>query len=387
MERGKDDISPGRAHTDESLGAERATSDSDSLALEANSRRELDDLIEIDRILADSRLLKFRTHADSALARERSESPAPSNAVAIERLLADQEKKTERASSDARMKRERLRSDNAVESERLKQKSLRIEQETRRQATDEQLSTERHGADVTAIALEKALDALAQLQVEQVRRDDVLGIVMHDLRSPLSIISMNASMIVAATQEPATRKGILAVTRGAARMERLLMDLLDVARIQSGTLRLSSSPYDLCALLREVRGSYGILFAERDIEFNVDIPSEEIVVSFDHDRIVQVLSNLLGNAMKFTPAGGSVRLSVERNPGHVEVTLRDNGPGIPAEALPCVFQRFWQVEGGSRRGLGLGLHICEQIIQAHGGRIWVESEPGKGATFHFTLPA
>ena len=108
---------------------------------------------------------------------------------------------------------------------------------------------------------------------------------------------------------------------------------------------------------------------------------------FDYDRIVQVLSNLLGNAMKFTQSGGAVALHVERQAELLVFTVRDNGVGIPQASLPHIFERFWNIDSDTRRGIGLGLYICENIIQAHGGTIGAESEPGKGATFRFSLPA
>jgi signal transduction histidine kinase len=169
-------------------------------------------------------------------------------------------------------------------------------------------------------------------------------------------------------------------------MERLLMDLLDVARIQSGTLHIFKQPHDVRALVLEVLNSYGPLFTQRGIAFTIDTPGDSIVFPFDHDRVVQVLSNLLGNAMKFTPRGGAVGLRIERQPDMVEFALEDNGQGIHPAALPHVFERFWQIDQEGRRGLGLGLHICEKIVQAHGGAIRAESELGKGSTFLFTLP-
>jgi signal transduction histidine kinase len=120
--------------------------------------------------------------------------------------------------------------------------------------------------------------------------------------------------------------------------------------------------------------------------FAAEGPDTPLIVAFDHDRIVQVLSNLLGNAMKFTPRKGSIDLHLERRGDQVEFVVRDSGPGIHPDVLPHVFERFWQVDVNTRRGLGLGLYICEKIVQAHGGRIWVESDFGHGATFRFTLP-
>jgi signal transduction histidine kinase len=120
--------------------------------------------------------------------------------------------------------------------------------------------------------------------------------------------------------------------------------------------------------------------------FSVGVPIPAIVAFFDRDRIVQVLSNLLGNALKFTPREGAVHLHAVRGEGQIEFVLRDSGPGIHSTALPHVFERFWQIDSDTRRGLGLGLYICEKIVALHGGRIWAESEFGNGATFRFTLP-
>lgn len=386
MERTRQRIAAGRAHTDASLGAERATSDADRQLQTKNARQELDDHIEIDRLIADSRLVKLRKIADGALAKERYETPAPNAAVQKERTLADQSKNVERKLDDAILRKERARSDEAVESERRKQNIVNAELDTRRVTTDEQLSIERRNADIGATDLAESMDALAQSAIEQARRDDLLGIVMHDLRSPLSIISMNASFIAEVSQDAQTKERVRCIQRGAARMERLLMDLLDVARIQSGTLRIAKERHDICAMLREVSSSYSPLFEERDIAFTVAVPATAIMLAFDHDRIIQVLSNLLGNALKFTAKKGSVALSVEQLPDQVCFALKDDGPGISPDAIPHVFERFWQIDNGTRRGLGLGLHICEQIVQAHRGRIWLESELGKGAAFYFTLP-
>jgi len=185
------------------------------------------------------------------------------------------------------------------------------------------------------------------------------------------------------TFKPALARPIMSAV---ARMERLLTDLLDLARIESGTLHIIKRRLDIGQLLSEVLHSYAPMFSARGIAFNIVVPAGAIVLSFDHDRMVQVLSNLLVNAMKFTPHGGNVTLQVERQAQLALFSLSDTGPGIPADALPHVFERFWQIDSDTRRGLGLGLHICEKIIQAHEGRIWAESEPGNGATFRFTLP-
>lgn len=387
MGQSKSQVADGRAQTDASLVAERATSDADVHTVSAaDARRALDDLIEHDRQLADLKLVRFRDRVDRTLSGERSNLPAPTSSVCNERDAADERQQVERNMSDALLQRERQRSDTAVEAERSEQDALRINLDARRQDTDDQLSTERDGADLIANALGETRNALRQAQSEQGRRHEVLSIVAHDLRSPLSVISMKAESIAQMTGETISRASAQVITLAVARMARLLTDLLDLARIESGTLSIVRRQHGVRALMIEVHRTYQPMFYERSLDFSIQTPHEEIVVFFDHDRIVQVLSNLLGNAMKFTQAGGTVVLQVQRQAENVIFTLRDNGPGISAAALPHLFERFWQMDSDARRGLGLGLHICQSIIQAHGGQIWVESELGKGATFSFTLP-
>jgi signal transduction histidine kinase len=386
MELVKRDIAESRAHTDASLGAERASTDTDNDRTAARAQRILDDHIEHDRLLADRQLLKFRDSADSTRARDRSESPAVGQSVEIERALADEGTRVERQVTDAFVEQERQRADAAVEINRQGHDAQRTRLEAHREETDEQLSRERSGSDVAVATFEQTKVALAQAERTQGQRDAVLGMVTHDLRSPLCIIVMNAQSIAEDSKEAQTIELAREVTRSAARMERLLTDLLDVARIESGTLRILKRQHDVGALVAEIWASYRPLFADRGMTFSAEGPDTPLAVAFDHDRIVQVLSNLLGNAMKFTPRQGTIGLHVERRGDQVEFVLRDSGPGIRPDVLPHVFERFWQVDVNTRRGLGLGLYICEKIVQAHGGRIWVESDFGHGAAFRFTLP-
>ena len=377
-----------RALTDASLVAERASTDAATERTSARLQRALDDQIERDRIIADARLLKFRDRADGILSQNRSMSSGTASSLRVERLVADDGKMHERAVVDGLLEHERQRADAAVDTERREREAHDAGHHARRRATDEQLFTERTDADDVVIGLDAATDELAKVHSEQARRGDVLGVVAHELRNPLSVIALNAELLAERVQDPVLREAASDATRAAARMARLLADLLDVTRIQAGGLAIAKGEHDVSALLSEVHHTYEPLFAARGIGFTVDLPPVAMVATFDYDRIIQVLSNLLGNAMKFTPAKGLVRLRAEprREDNQIELVLTDNGPGISAGALPHVFERFWQRDADTTRGLGLGLFICKKIVEAHGGRVWAESSPGNGATFRLTLP-
>jgi signal transduction histidine kinase len=386
MEERRGEVSETREGTDASLGAERAAADGSSERAARIARRVLDDFIERDRNLADASLLRFRARADGLLALERLASPTRDKALAVERRMADENKEAERSITDGALDRERHRADAASAADLRQIGTAQVEQEARRLDTDKRLGAERSLADALTDALGDASEALASATNEHGHRGDVLAMVSHDLRSPLTVIALSAGFLLEDSEDSATREVAQDIVRSAARMERLLTDLLDVARIESGTLTVIRGQHDVGELLRGVFSSYRPLFADRGLTFTSELPSAPMMASIDHDRVVQVLANLLGNALKFTPSHGTVGLSVHPRPGEIEVEVRDNGPGIPADAVPHVFERFWQIEGHTGRGLGLGLYICEQIVGAHGGRIWVESASGAGTAFRFTLP-
>lgn len=387
MEKVQNAINEQRAHTDASLDAERAVADSDEHRSEVVARQELDDIIEQDRILADSRLLKRRDSADNILARNRSASPSTSRGrVANERRIADQERKLEREEMDAHVHDERQRSDLVVDAERRKQELHHTQLQGRRHDTDDRLSSERHDSDAAVIALGHTKIALALSEGQREHYGEILGMVTHDLRSPLMVIASGAEAIATDPQHPSTQKVAQLMMQAAARMERLTADLLDAVRIQSGTMRITKQPQRVGALLAEAFKTYEPLFSNRGLTFTVDVPTTDIVASFDYDRIVQVLSNLLVNAMKFTPHKGTVTLHVQQRAQQVEFSLSDSGAGISPSDLPHIFERFWQIDNHSRRGLGLGLYICKTIVEGHGGTIKAESEMGKGTTIRFALP-
>jgi signal transduction histidine kinase len=378
-----------RAETDASLVAERASADSEGGANARAVLRQLDDGIEHDRIVADERLLKFRGSMDVRVARCRLEEtlgPLGLPTLAGERAAEDERKKVERGLTDDVLAEERQRSDVAVLAERQEHEADRLRLEAHRHETDTLLGTERSVTDITVAALGETRGALDRSRIDQAHQSDLLAMVTHDLRSPLSVIVMNVDCILEETTDPSIKEAAREALLATARMNRLLTDLLDVARVESGTLRIHRRPHDVRVLVDEVLKSYRPLFAARGVTLATEAPDVPLIASFDYDRIVQVLSNLLGNAMKYTPRRGTVVLRVEQGAGQIELTLRDSGTGIRADAVPHIFERFWQLDKEERRGLGLGLYICQVLVEAHGGRIGVESTYGKGATFRFTLP-
>ena len=218
-------------------------------------------------------------------------------------------------------------------------------------------------------------------------RDSVLGVVSHDLRNPLTAVLLNADAILqdqTLSLPPWAADGLGMIVRSAESMEHLIRDLLDVARIESGQLRVSARPHDPGRLVLDATDLFTPLAEERGVHL-VGIPPERApLVRADRDRALQVFSNLVGNALKFTPPDGVVTVGAAAEDGAVRFWVRDTGPGIPESEFPFLFDRFWQ-GSGRREGAGLGLPIARGIVEAHGGRVWVESELGVGTTFHFTL--
>gem|GEM_PF-458146 len=219
-------------------------------------------------------------------------------------------------------------------------------------------------------------------------REEILAIVSHDLRSPLTTISMTASVL---KEMPPTAEELpqhLEVIRVAARrMTHLIQDLLDVTRIDSGhRLPIEPQPCPVGPLVEEVLHIFGRQAESHTITLDSSVSDAELLLHGDRNRLIQAISNLLGNALKFTPPGGRVELEVSRVDSQARFAIRDNGPGIADENLSRIFDPYWQMNRNSRAGAGLGLPIAKGIVQSHGGRIWVESEIGKGTTFYFTIP-
>jgi PAS domain S-box-containing protein len=242
-------------------------------------------------------------------------------------------------------------------------------------------------ADRAAVAIENARLYRASVDATQLR-DQVLGIVVHDLRNPLSTILLNAATLTRHGPDPERRsqKRVEALHRAATRMNRLIQDLLDVAVMESGHLTIKPARLSARELIVGAVDMQKPLASSSSLELRVDLDRDVPDILGDRDRLLQVFENLIGNAIKFTRAGGCITVSATSRDHDVIFQVADTGSGIAPENLPRVFDRFWQATSTDRHGAGLGLPITKGIVEAHGGRIWVESTPHRGTTFSFTIP-
>jgi signal transduction histidine kinase len=221
-------------------------------------------------------------------------------------------------------------------------------------------------------------------------KQEFISIVSHELRTPLASIRGSLGLLAAGvlTNKPETAQQMLQIAASdTERLVRLVNDILDLERLESNKVELIKQWCDAAALMRQSVETLQPLAEENQIALSFSSP--EIQIWAERDRIVQTLVNLLSNAIKFSPPNSTVTLSASSLADRVLFQVKDQGRGIPADKLETIFGRFQQVDASDSRqkgGTGLGLAICSSIVQQHGGRIWVESELGKGSTFYFTLP-
>jgi PAS domain S-box-containing protein len=241
--------------------------------------------------------------------------------------------------------------------------------------------------DLTA---RKAAEHEIQAAYERTRRavaerDRVLAFVSHDLRNPLHTITMASGLLREDIPEEKKQAHINIIGRAARQMTRLIEDLLDLARIDGGGLGIAPEPCDCGELVEAALELLQPLAESRRLELCAEASCATPVLA-DRERIIQVFTNLVSNAVDHTPAGGSIELRAELIDGEAVLSVRDTGRGIPAEDVAFVFDRFWRAQAMGGNGAGLGLAIVKGIVEAHHGRVWVESELGVGTTFYFTLP-
>jgi signal transduction histidine kinase len=240
-----------------------------------------------------------------------------------------------------------------------------------RAATDAYLLTERARSD-KAVA----------------NRDDFLGMVAHDVRNLLNGIVLSLELLRPGDDEPAPHVSAAAsrIRRYVARMNRLIGDLVDVTSIDAGKLAMTPTEGDAALLVAEATETFRPAALEKGVSLSAEVPGRPLLAKFDHDRMLQVLANLIANSIKFTPRGGTIVVRVEAGRAKLRFCVSDTGVGIPEPMRDAVFERFWQVGANNRPGQGLGLYISKSIVEAHHGRIWAESAAGKGTRLCFTLP-
>lgn len=347
-----------REQTDESLRDERGKADARIAAKKTASEEEADEVVRVARQLADQVVQDARDQADQA------QPPSAAAEAGIDR---------ERAQADVILEDKRSSEDEALEEQRSERARYLADFLTvERDATDEDMSRERDAADRLVST-----------------RDEFLANVSHDIRSLLGGLGLNSGLLLKLAPEgPAgdpMRKFGAANQRLVARMNRMVNDLLDVTSIDAGKISLLMEQVEVDKILRDTLEAFGPMASAKGIKLDADAPSGPFPAYMDGGRVLQVLANLVSNAIKFTAATGRVSIRIRPEQGEILFTVTDTGIGIPSAELETIFERFRQISK-DRRGLGLGLHISKCIIEAHGGRLWVESEPGSGSTFSFALP-
>ena len=247
-----------------------------------------------------------------------------------------------------------------------------------------------------------ALEQQARTEAERASRarDEVIAIVAHDLRNPMNTI-LTSAVLIAETLDDLAESGTAAakarlitdlkgyndgIKTSVKSMDRLISDVLDVSRIEAGSFGIRRARVELRALIDETLKLLEPQARAQDITLSSAIAADLRPLHADRERLVQVLSNLLGNALKFTAPGGRISVRALNAESSVQISVEDSGSGIPVADLPHIFDRYWRPDRASRTGAGLGLAICKGIVDAHGGRIWAESTMGHGTTIHFTVP-
>jgi signal transduction histidine kinase/FixJ family two-component response regulator len=257
---------------------------------------------------------------------------------------------------------------------------------------DERAYSEAEAELVGAIARRAAVAVARQLQIDALRqgirsREDVLGIVAHDLRNPINVITLAAGTLLQRLPDSSARRPAERIIRGAQRADRLIQGLLEIDAIEGGRFAITTQTVETANMILSALESQQSLAADASIIISTDLFPELPPIEADEERILEVIENLVGNAIKFTSPGGSVTVGASAQGNEILFWVKDSGVGIAAEALPHLFDRFWQARKKDRRGTGLGLTICKAIVEAHGGRIWPETKTGQGTTMFFTVPA
>lgn len=363
-----------RSKTDEELAIPPRLEEAAADATRTRQRESTDEQIRVDRKIADDA--------------RNERSPDPTAVVRAERERADKALVEERGRADDALGTERDRADRARRRESdARRETMRAFLENERVETDANLAHERRETDgVFTVQGDRLATAIEGASA----RDDFLGMVSHDMRSPLQTILATASSIARAAPKgdagEALRHSVGMIRRAVARMRGLLDDLLDVASLEARRLSINKEPYLASQLLADAAEMLGPLATERTIELTTHLEGEDAATSCDPGRVSQVFSNLVGNSLKFMGAGGVIQVTARVRPRDVEFLVVDTGPGIASDRLDGLFERFSRGDTHGKHGSGLGLYITRGIVETHGGTISVTSEVGVGTRFAFTLP-
>jgi len=229
-------------------------------------------------------------------------------------------------------------------------------------------------------------DMARQLQRLEAVKSALLANITHDLRSPLTSIGAAATLLDRGTLGDKERRWLAIIQADSAKILRLSNQILDLEKLRAGALTLSRAPHTLQALVDDATQELGPEIEERGLSLSIRLPEEPVTLLCDGPRVQQVLTNLLSNAAKFTRKGGEIVVTGAQDRREAVITVRDSGIGIPRAELPHLFSRYHQAHGGKGGGTGLGLAIVKEFVEAHGGRVWADSEEGEGAAFHVALP-
>jgi signal transduction histidine kinase len=246
------------------------------------------------------------------------------------------------------------------------------------------------GADELGQLAEHFNAMAGRLEQTEVMRRQLLGDVSHELRTPLTAIGGYMEGLIDGVL-PATSETFEQVRMESIRLSRLVDDLQELSRVEAGAISLDVRPLSVAALIQTTAKRLAPKFDEKHLQLTLNLPADLPPILADGDRATQVLTNLLGNALAYTPAGGEVAVSACLTGSEVQISVKDSGIGIPAESLPHIFDRFYRVDKSRSRvaggGSGIGLTIARHLVEAHGGRIWAASGgENQGSTFSFTLP-
>jgi signal transduction histidine kinase len=364
----KSPVKRSRSKTDKSLLEERHKTDSVIKIKREKAENEADEDTRKNRKLADTDLKKTREKIDrSKIGRQYDES---------DKKLFKERERSDKAQAKARDEEDKVR-DKERFKKRLIAESLL---ESERKATDSNLLEERQRSDTDH----------TQTKEELITRDEFIAVVSHDLKNPLSAIHIGAHLLRAVLTKGAPKESLYKylemIEQSASSMDRLISDLLDVERMSHSKFLITTKKNNISDLLQECSDLFAPIVLNKSSSMTIETTNEEMFAEIDHDKILQVLSNLIGNALKFSPKGSVITLAAKNLGQEVEISVTDDGPGISEDKKTKIFERFSQLKSEDRRGLGLGLYITKWIVEAHKGKIRVNSHVGKGSSFIFTLP-